>query len=170
MLDTNEHCPSCGWGNGLLGSGHQQADWMFVIDAPNSREIQAKALFAGRAGQLFEAMLTALGLERDMVYCTSLFKCAPTDDLSITPQCDALLQRQIDLVAPKVIVTFGEFTAQSLLKSNSSLEALRQTEQTCLRTQTLILPTYSPAQMLDDTILKSKVWHDLKKAIAHFVH
>lgn len=167
MLETNVHCPSCGWGNGLLGVGDQQANWMFVIDAPNSREIEAKTHFVGRSGQLFDVMLSALGLERSSVYCTSIFKCAPTDDLSVTPQCDGLLQRQIDLVAPKVIISFGEFAAQSLLKSNANIENLRQSQQQCLRTKTLIIPTFGPAEMLDDTVLKSKVWGDLKKALSH---
>jgi len=73
---------------------------MFVIDAPNSTEIEGKTFFTGRAGQLFDAMLLALGLSREQVYCSSVFKCAPTDDLSITSQCDAMVLRQIELVAP----------------------------------------------------------------------
>ena len=164
-IETNEHCPSCGWGNGLLGSGSETADWMFVIDAPNAREIEAKAFFAGRAGQLFEAMLLALGLEREQVYCSSVFKCAPTKDLSITPQCDSIIARQIELVEPKLVITFGEFAAQALLKSNSQLDALRGNNQQCYRTQTAIIPTYSPQEMLDSAKLKAHVWSDLKKAL-----
>ena len=164
-IDTNEHCPSCGWGNGLLGSGNQSADWMFVIDAPNSKEIEAKAFFSGRAGQLFEAMLLALGLDRNSVYCSSIFKCAPTDDLSMTPQCEALVLRQIELVSPKVIISFGEFASQALLKSNSMMEVLRGSEQRCFRTQKMVVPTYTPQDMLDDSALKAKVWGDLKKAM-----
>ena len=95
----------------------------------------------------------------------SIFKCAPTDDLSITPQCDALVLRQIELVSPKVVISFGEFASQALLKSNSMLEVLRDNEQRCFRTQKIIIPTYTPQEMLDDSTLKAKVWSDLKKAI-----
>jgi len=49
-IKTNEHCPSCGWGNAFLGSGNQQADWLFIVDAPNMRDIEAKSMFSGRAG------------------------------------------------------------------------------------------------------------------------
>ena len=168
LIETNVHCPSCGWGNSILGYGAQNADWMFVIDAPNSREIEAKEFFVGRAGQLFDSMLMALGLDRNAVYSTSVFKCAPTEDLSVTPQCDGLLHRQIELVKPKVIITFGEFTAQSVLKSNTNLDSLRQSQQQHTLTKTRVVPTFSPAEMLDDTQLKSKVWQDLKKAIGHF--
>jgi len=167
LIETNEHCPSCGWGNAYLGAGQQDADWMFIIDAPNSRDIQAKALFSGRAGQLFDAMLNALGLDRERVYSTSVFKCAPTDDLSVTPQCDELVHRQIQLVSPKVVVTFGEFAAQSVIKSNSPLPSLRSVQgQHCFRSTTLVVPTYSPTEMLDDASLKAHVWADLKQALS----
>jgi len=164
-LETNEYCPSCGWGNSLLGAGEQAADWMFLVDAPNSREIEAKSLFVGRDGQLFDAILHALKLTREQVYCTSVFKCAPTDDLSVTPSCDHFLQRQIELVAPRVLIAFGEFSAQTLLKSNAALDVMRSSKQHCYQTKTPIIVTHSPQDMLKNSALKSDVWHDLKKAI-----
>lgn len=165
MIETNEHCPSCGLGNVHLGSGNQSADWMFIIDVPNSREITAQQLFAGRAGQLFDAMLLAIGLDRKVVYTSSVFKCAPTKDLHISSQCDELIHQQIKLIAPKVVVTLGELAAQAIIKSNSPLDALRMGDQRCFRSQTQIVPTVSPAQMLDDPRLKVNAWDDLKKAM-----
>lgn len=164
-IKTNEHCPSCGWGNAFLGSGNEQADWLFIVDAPNMRDVDAKSMFSGRAGQLFDAMLSAAGLYREQVYATSVFKCAPTDDLSITPQCDSIVRQQIKLVEPKIIITFGEFAAQAVTKSNVALKNLRSKEHYLVGSNTPIIPTYSPAQMLDDTSLKAFVWQDLKKAL-----
>ena len=164
-IKTNEHCPSCGWGNAFLGSGNQQADWLFIVDAPNMRDIEAKSMFSGRAGQLFEAMLSAIGLDREQVYATSVFKCAPTDDLSANPQCESIVRQQIRLVAPQIIITFGEFAAQSIIKSNLALKDLRLNDHSSIASNTPIIPTYSPSQMLDDTSLKALVWQDLKKSL-----
>jgi len=166
LIETNEHCPSCGWGNSLFATGNQHADWLFIIDAPNSGEIKEQTLFSGRVGQLFDAMLRALNLSRSAVYCTSIFKCAPTDDLSLTPQCDDLVHQQIQLVSPKVVIAFGEFASQSVIKSDSALTTLRGTEQYCFRSQVVVVPTYSPAEMLDDVSLKAHVWADLKQAMS----
>ncbi len=162
---NSANCSSCNPSNSMLGQGSVQADWMFIIDAPNSRELQAQQFFAGRAGKLFEAMLLPLGMEREDVYVSSIFKCAPTDDLTLSPSCDDVLQRQIELVSPKVIVAFGEFVAQSLIKANDSIDVLRQSEQRCISSNSIVIPTFSPAQMLDDASLKAHVWQDLKKAI-----
>ena len=164
-LKTNEHCPSCGWGNAFLGSGNQQADWFFIVDAPNMKDIEAKSIFCGRAGQLFDAMLAAVGLDRERVYVSSVFKCAPTDDLSVTPQCDSVIWQQIQLVAPKVIVTFGEFAAQAVIKSNLGLNDLRSSDHSLADSSARIIPTFSPIQMLNDTSLKAFAWQDLKKSL-----
>jgi len=165
LIEGYENCPSCGPHNAYLGGGDTDADWMFVSDAPNSREIQEQTLFTGRAGQLFDAILLALRLDRSKVYSTSVFKCAPTDDLSLTPQCDMIVQRQIDLVAPRVVVTLGEFAAQAVIKANEPLDTLRVKSQRCFRTNVAIVPTYSLTEMLDQPDLKAFVWADLKKCL-----
>lgn len=162
---ASAQCQSCSEQNSLLGSGSKIADWLFISDAPSSREVAAGAFFDGRAGQLFEAMLQALSLDRDGVYCTSIFKCAPTDDLSSSPQCGEWVHQQIALLKPKVVITFGEFTAQALLKSNESLVQLREGTHVCLRSDVTVIPTYSPREMLEEPHLKAQVWADLKKAI-----
>jgi len=164
-IDGNQHCPSCGVGNTLLGSGSANAQWLFVVDAPNSREVAEQRLFTGRSGELFDAMLNALNLSRADVYASSIFKCAPTEDLSATPQCNELLHRQIELIAPKVVVTFGGFAAQSVIRANEDLESLRLSDQRCVRTKVPVIPSYSPTQMLDDPSLKTFVWQDLKKGL-----
>ncbi|RBP51631.1 DNA polymerase [Arenicella xantha] len=166
IIDAGNLCPTCSSDNAILGYGDTQAEWMFVFDAPTSIDLQGGQLCSGRAGKLFDAMLQAIGLERGMVYVTSVFKCAPTDDLALSPACHSMLRRQIELVQPTVVIAFGEFVAQSVLKANESLAQLREQPQRCFSTQIPIVPTYSPTQMLEDSQLKSQVWNDLKLAIA----
>ncbi len=166
FVDTSTQCATCGENRSLLGAGDPNANWLFVIDAPISQDIIAQQLLGARAGQLFEAMLGAVGLDRSSVYTTSVFKCVASDDLSLAPNCDKVLHRQIELVQPQVVITFGEFAAQSAIKANESLDVLRNSEQFCFRTKVPIVPTYTPAQMLDDASLKTKVWQDLKRCLS----
>ncbi len=165
LVNSGAQCQSCSQHNSLLGSGSREAQWLFLSDSPNSKEVAAGAFYDGRAGQLFEAMLQALKLDRESVYCTSIFKCAPTEDLSNSPLCGGWLHRQIELVKPKVIVTFGEFTAQTLLRSNETLAQMRERTQKFKGLDAIVVPTYSPRKMLENPSLKSRVWVDLKKAI-----
>ena len=165
LLGDGSVCSSCSKGNSLLGSGVRDADWLFIGDSPNTKEVAADAFFDGRAGLLFEAMLQALNLDRESVYCTSIFKCAPTEDLSNTPQCGDWVHHQIALVKPKVIIVFGEFAAQTFLKSNDDLLRLRENVQMCRRSDTQAIPTFSPREMLEEPHLKAQVWADIKKAM-----
>ncbi|MFT6408254.1 MAG: DNA polymerase [Arenicella sp.] len=169
LIDGQNQCQSCGSNNSSLGSGDANANWLFVTDAPTSADLTSGQLFSGRAGQLFDAMLLAIGLSRDSVYTTSVFKCATSDDLSAIASCDKLLHRQIELIEPRVVVAFGEFAAQSVAKSNEGLEMLRAQDLICYRTKVPIVASYSPLQLLDEPALKAGAWHDLKKclAIAH---
>ena len=89
-----------------------------------------------------------------------------SEDLSQSPNCDKILHRQIELIQPDVVIAFGEFAAQSVIKANESLEILRTTEQTCFRTKVPIVPTYTPSQMLDEPSLKAAVWQDMKRCIS----
>jgi DNA polymerase len=165
-IEHGEFCPSCTRSNSILGDGDPQSDWFFVVDAPTTGDVQNGTLLSGRSGQLFEAMLQALRLQRSQVYLTSVFKCAAIDDLSISPQCNTLLHRQLELAEPKVVVAFGEFAAQSVARANESLEQLRSESHHCYTTQVAIVPTYSPAQMLDEPALKAEVWRDLQRCLA----
>ena len=125
-----------------------------------------KQLFSGRAGQLYQAMLSAVGLTRESVYTTSVFKCATSDDISVIPSCEKLLHRQIELIQPKVVIAFGEFAAQSVAKSNEGLESLRLQDLRCYQTKVPIVASYSLLQLLDQPTLKAGAWQDLKKCLA----
>lgn len=164
-ISTAETCPSCGQNHSVLGFGDVLADWVFVSDAPTSAELQANQLFSGRAGQLYEAILRACGLTREAVYTTTVFKCSPPDDLSVSPQCNKLIHRQIELIQPKVIVAFGEFSAQSVLRANESFEVLAGAEQLYHSTQCKVITSHSLQQLLSEPELKSTLWNQLKTSL-----
>lgn len=166
LIDQQNYCQTCSSASSILGSGDANADWMFVTDAPSRDDLTQQQLFSGRAGQLYEAMLHAVGLDRTAVYTSSVFKCTAPADQSLSPNCDKLLRRQIELVQPKVIISFGEFASQSVLRSNESLEVLRTQQSMCYQTQTPVVATYSPAQLLEQSNLKAGAWQDLKKCLA----
>lgn len=165
-LSDQKNCPSCAQSKPILGDGDPQAQWMFVFDTPIARDIEQQKLITGRAGQLFDSILLALSLARKDVYLSSIFKCPPAADVSASmPQCADLLQHQITLVQPKVIIALGEFVAQSLIKTNDNLEQLREQPQKHFEHSVVIMPTYSLPQMLETPALKAKVWQDLKSAL-----
>lgn len=162
LISHDQACPSCGHNHSILGMGDVLADWMFIAGAPTSDEIQAQQLFVGRAGQLYEAILEACGLQRDEVYTTTVFKCSPPADLSLSPQCDKLIHRQIELVKPKVIVAFGEFAAQAVLRANEPFASLAATHHRYFNSQISVIPSYTPQQLLADPALKAELWSKLK--------
>ena len=165
VLDDRQSCSSCADVNSILGDGDLNADWMFVFDSPTTRDIEQQKLLTGRVGQLFDAILIALNLDRESIYLSSIFKCPPAENISLNEaQCDDLLEHQIRLVQPKVVVTFGEFTAQALIKANEDLDQLRVQEQSCFNQSVRVVPTFSLMQILDAPNLKAKVWEDLKNA------
>jgi len=165
LLDDQQFCSSCADVKPILGDGDLNADWMFVFDSPTTRDIEQQKLLTGRVGQLFDAILIALNLDRESIYLSSIFKCPPAENISLNQaQCDDLLEHQIQLVQPKVVITFGEFTAQALIKANEDLDQLRTQEQRCLNQSVRVVPTFSLMQILDAPKLKAKVWDDLKSA------
>ena len=166
LVDGQSQCQSCGVERSLLGAGDPNANWLFVVDAPHNQDIISQQFLNSRAGQLFDAILSAVGLERRSIYMTSVFKCVASDDLNQAPNCDKILHRQIELIQPEVVIALGEFTAQSVIKANESLDILRQSEQSCFRTKVPIVPTFTPSQMLEEPALKAAVWRDLKLCLA----
>lgn len=165
ILNDKQRCSSCAQVTPILGEGDTSADWMFVIDSPSTRDIQQQELLTGRVGQLFDAILHALQLDRATIYLSSIFKCPPAVDITEDPaQCIDLLQHQINLVKPKVVIALGEFASQSLIKANEDLTELRGQTHTCFGQSVSVIATYSLMQMLDTPTLKADVWADLKSA------
>ena len=165
LLQSPDYCPSCAVSRPVLGEGDRTADWMFIVDAPTTRDIEQQQLLTGRAGQLFDAILHALGHSRDQVYISSVFKCPPVQELNVSPQCDKLILRQVALVQPCMLVAFGEFAAQTMIKANEDLAALRAAPRRCPINDLPIIPTFSLTEMLADPGNKAHVWEDLKSGM-----
>ncbi|NND80898.1 MAG: uracil-DNA glycosylase [Gammaproteobacteria bacterium] len=164
MLVTPGHCAACSGVEPILGEGDRDADWLFVIDSPSPQDVQRGQLLSGRGGQLFDALLAAVGLQRDRIYLSSVFKCPPPQSVSVTASCDKLLQQQIALVQPKVVLTFGEFAAQSVIRANEDLQVLRSKPQRCFSNDVAIVPSVGLADVLRSPELKAQLWVDLKTA------
>ncbi|MBT8114522.1 MAG: uracil-DNA glycosylase [Arenicella sp.] len=159
-------CVSCAQSSPILGEGNIEADWVFLIDAPSVRDIEQQELLTGRGGLLFNGILAALGLQREDVYLTSAIKCPPNGNSTRAADCEKVIHRQISLIQPRIVVAFGEFAAQSVIKANEALGVLRGQPQQCFINKLPIIPTHSLSEVLREPVLKAELWHDLKKANA----
>ena len=149
----------------VFGVGNPDADWMFVGEAPGGEEDRQGIPFVGRAGQLLTAILSALGLERDVVYIANVLKCRPPGnrdpDGEEVMRCEPYLYRQVELVNPKIIIAMGRFGAQSLLKTHESVGKLRGKKYSYSDTGIPLVVTYHPAYLLRSPGEKRKSWSDL---------
>ena len=149
----------------VFGVGNPDADLMFVGEAPGEEEDRRGEPFVGKAGQLLTKIIEAIGLTREQVYIANVIKCRPPGNRNPEPdeveRCEPYLFRQIDAIAPKVIVPLGKFAAQSLLKTMDPITKLRG-RQFDYRGAALI-PTFHPAYLLRNPSAKREVWEDMKK-------
>lgn len=150
----------------VFGVGNHHAQWMFVGEAPGADEDRQGEPFVGRAGQLLNAMIAALGLKREEVYIANVLKCRPPNNrdpqADEVEQCEPYLIRQIELIRPKLIVALGRHAAHSLLKTDLALARLRNQR---LSYQNIpLVVTYHPAYLLRTPSDKRKAWDDLRRA------
>lgn len=153
----------------VFGVGDEKADWLFVGEGPGADEDAQGEPFVGQAGKLLDNMLAAIRLKRgNNVYIANIVKCRPPGNR--TPHADEIatcmpyLQRQIELMQPRLIVALGKTAAASLLARDDSLASLRGTLHD-YRGIPLIV-TYHPAYLLRTPLDKAKVWQDLCMAVA----
>jgi uracil-DNA glycosylase len=172
LAEAVRHCTRCqlhaGRTQTVFGVGHRSAQWMFVGEAPGADEDRQGEPFVGRAGQLLNAMIAALGLKREEVFIANVLKCRPPNNRDPQPdeveQCEPYLVRQIELLRPGVIVALGRHAAHSLLKTELALGKLRG--QRLSYHGIPLVVTYHPAYLLRNPIDKRKVWDDLRRARA----
>ena len=149
----------------VFGVGDPQADWLIVGEAPGAEEDRRGEPFVGRAGQLLDAMLAALGLSRQAVYIANTLKCRPPNNRDPQPQealaCAPYLDRQIELIDPGLIVALGRVAAQRLLETDAPLGRLRGTVHRYSPREIPVIVTYHPAYLLRRPAEKSKAWRDL---------
>lgn len=149
----------------VFGVGDQGADLMIVGEAPGADEDRAGEPFVGRAGQLLNRMLAAIGLRREQVYIANVLKCRPPGNrdpkAEEAMQCEAFLMRQIALVRPKVILSVGRISAQHLLRTETSVGRLRGRWLDLGEQRIPLRVTYHPAYLLRSPDQKAKAWDDL---------
>lgn len=153
----------------VFGVGDPAARWFFVGEAPGAEEDRRGEPFVGRAGQLLDNMLAALGIDRTReVFIANVLKCRPPGNRDPRPEeavaCRGFLDRQIALIQPQVIVALGRIAAQSLLDSDEPLGRLRSRQHRYQEVPLIV--TYHPAYLLRRPMDKAKSWQDLLQARA----
>jgi uracil-DNA glycosylase len=158
---------------GVFGVGDRRAQWLVVGEAPGAEEDRQGQPFVGRAGQLLDAMLRAIGLARGKnVYIANILKSRPPGNRDPKPEevasCLPYLRRQIALIRPVLILAVGRIAAQNLLDSDLPLGRLRGRVHHFGELNTPVVVTYHPAYLLRTPADKRKAWEDLKFARSVF--
>ncbi len=148
----------------VFGVGDVKADWLFVGEGPGAEEDARGEPFVGQAGKLLDSMLAAIGLKRgEDVYIANAVKCRPPDNRTPAPDeaaaCRPYLERQIELIQPKLIVALGRPAAQTLLQREIKIAAARGTLHDYHGIPVIV--TYHPAYLLRTLPDKAKAWEDL---------
>jgi len=168
ISDDIGDCTRCrlhkGRKNIVFGVGNVNADIMFVGEGPGADEDEQGEPFVGRAGQLLNNMIAAMGLKRSDVYIANVVKCRPpgnrTPEKDECETCGPFLLRQIEVIRPKVIVALGAVAAKYLLAINDSMANLRGRWYDFKGSRLVV--TYHPAYLLRDPRQKKEAWKDLQ--------
>jgi len=151
----------------VFGVGNPNADWMVIGEAPGAEEDRRGEPFVGRAGQLLDEMLNAIGQSRDAVFIANILKCRPPNNRDPQPSeaaaCREYLERQIALVKPRIILAVGKIAAQNLLGCDDPVGRMRGRAHD-LNGIPLVV-TYHPAYLLRSPREKRKAWEDLRLAM-----
>ncbi|HET9182440.1 MAG TPA: uracil-DNA glycosylase [Candidatus Angelobacter sp.] len=153
----------------VFGVGNPEAELMFVGEGPGADEDAQGEPFVGRAGQLLNNMISAMGLKREEVYIANVVKCRPpgnrTPEKDECDTCSPFLLRQIEVVKPKVIVALGAVAAKNLLAVNDSMANLRGRWYDFRGARLAV--TYHPAYLLRDPRQKKEAWKDLQMVMKY---
>ncbi len=152
----------------VFGEGDPNAVLMFVGEGPGADEDASGRPFVGKAGQLLDNMIGAMGLQREQVYIANVVKCRPpgnrTPEFVEATTCSQFLLQQIDVVRPRVIVALGATAATYVLGVRQSLASLRGQWFSCREAKVAV--TYHPAFLLRDPRQKAEAWKDLQRVMA----
>ena len=177
-LGDCRRCSLCEKRNHLVfGEGNPKARLLFIGEAPEEEDDIQGRPWIGKAGQLLDRMIEAMGLRRDDVYLSTLVKCRPSESQIPKPdqiiQCIPFLLRQIESIQPEIIVTLGKTASQTLLQTEVEITQLRgqfhrfPTLSSATRTQSIqVMPTFHPGYLLRNPAAKKEVWLDLQQ-VAH---
>ncbi|MEX2481145.1 MAG: uracil-DNA glycosylase [Gammaproteobacteria bacterium] len=165
-------CTACelhrGRSRTVFGTGDRGAELLVIGEAPGAEEDRRGEPFVGRAGQLLNAMLAAIGLPRETVYIANIVKCRPPrnrdPEAAEVAACSGFLAQQIALLQPRAILAVGRIAAQNLLGADTPIGRLRGRVHSHAATSLPIVVTYHPAYLLRSPEEKRKVWTDLLMA------
>jgi DNA polymerase len=171
IRDDLGDCTRCALHKGrnklVFADGSPNARLMFVGEGPGADEDAQGLPFVGKAGQLLNNMIAAMGLKREEVYIANIVKCRPPGNRTPEPEeantCTPFLFRQIDVVRPQVLVALGATAATYLLGSRQPLAGLRGRIHAWRGSQLIV--TYHPAYLLRDPRQKKEAWADLQIAM-----
>ncbi len=166
ILGDCRRCPLHEGRNRLVfGEGDARSELVFVGEGPGGDEDRAGRPFVGEAGRLLTRIIAAMGLSREQVYICNVVKCRPPrnrdpEETEIAA-CRPFLQRQIDLIGPKVICTLGRVAGEELLGRGFAVTRDRGNwfEYRGFR----VMPTFHPAYLLRNQAAKRPVWEDVQK-------
>ena len=190
LAETIKSCTRCPLGssrlNAVPGEGNVDADLMFVGEGPGFDEDRQGRPFVGRAGQLLDKMIAAMGLKREQVFIANIAKCHPMTD-PLHPEkhgndrapnageiacCRKYIEKQISIICPKYVVALGGVSAKALISDAKSLGALRgkfydlRLDSVTLPRPVKILATFHPAALLRNPGWKKDAWIDLQMVMA----
>lgn len=162
------NCLKCGLGatrtNFVFGTGNPKAGVMFVGEGPGAEEDARGEPFVGRAGQLLNKIIEAVGMKREDVYICNIVKCRPPNNRAPLPaeeeECTPYLMKQIELVKPRFIICLGRTAAQWLLSTTDGLSAMRGKMYDFHGAKLIV--TYHPAALLRNPEWKRPTWEDMK--------
>ncbi len=169
-----QDCQKCSLGktrkNFVFGHGNENADIMFIGEAPGHEEDMKGLPFVGKSGQLLNQMLEKITLKREDVFIANILKCRPPNNRDPLPEevstCIPYLHKQIEMVQPKVLIALGRVAAQNLLKSQESLTRLRNRSWQYQNIPLIV--TFHPAYILRNMSALDDGVNDLKLAIAQY--
>ena len=154
----------------VFGVGDTSAELLVIGEAPGADEDRQGEPFVGRAGQLLNAMLRAMGYRREAVFIANIVKCRPPNNRDPKAdealQCEPYLLRQIALIKPRVILAVGRVAAQNLLKTEITVGKLRGRLHAFGEQGIPLVVTYHPAYLLRSPEQKGKAWQDLQLALS----
>ncbi|QAT62734.1 uracil-DNA glycosylase [Acidilutibacter cellobiosedens] len=151
--------------NVVFGEGNKKARLMFIGEGPGYNEDQQGRPFVGKAGQLLDKMIEAIGLKREDVYIANIVKCRPPNNRNPYEEesviCIEYLRWQVKIINPDIIVCLGAIAARNIISPDFKITADRG--KWIQRGSFYIMPTYHPAALLRDENKKKDSWEDFKK-------
>ena len=172
LAELVRSCTKCGLSQHrkqtVFARGTGSSGVCFVGEGPGADEDEQGLPFVGKAGQLLDRMIEAMGLGRDEVYVCNVVKCRPPDnrkpELDEMAACLPYLNEQLELIQPRVIVALGATAVQGLFGTTEGITRLRGKWKT-YRGQIEVMPTFHPAYLLRTPAAKREVWEDLQDVL-----